>query len=199
MPGAFARRRGRHFGRPWRARTRSIRFSSLNCSRSSSAKTRGTWTCSWKRFSSTASISGTTAFPSALRLATIEFAILDMLGRIANKSMGQLIGDIHHREVAVYQATEYREKSVEESLDLIKRDVAEYNANAAQNQNRRAHVHDHRYQCRRPQRTNGNDDSPCPEDLWRSDGLVCGCEWVLLGRGSDPRRPAAGGIPVRVL
>ncbi len=63
-------------------------------------------------------------------LATIEFAILDMLGRIAGKSMGQLLGEIHHPEVAVYQATEYREKSVEESLDLIKRDVAEYNARA---------------------------------------------------------------------
>ena len=37
-------------------------------------------------------------------LATIEFAILDMLGRIANKSMGQLIGDIHHPQVGVYQA-----------------------------------------------------------------------------------------------
>ena len=63
-------------------------------------------------------------------LATIEFAILDMLGRIAGKPMGQLIGEIHHPQVAVYQATEYREKSVEESLDLIKRDVAEYNAHA---------------------------------------------------------------------
>jgi L-alanine-DL-glutamate epimerase-like enolase superfamily enzyme len=63
-------------------------------------------------------------------LATIEFAIMDMLGRIANKPLGELIGDIHHREVAVYQATEYREKSVEESIDLIKRDVAEFNANA---------------------------------------------------------------------
>lgn len=63
-------------------------------------------------------------------LATIEFAILDMLGRIAGKSMGQLIGDIHHPEVAVYQATEYREKPVEESLELIRRDVAEYNAHA---------------------------------------------------------------------
>jgi len=63
-------------------------------------------------------------------LATIEFAILDMLGRIANKPIGQLIGDIHHPQVAVYQATEYREKSVEESLELIKRDVAEYNARA---------------------------------------------------------------------
>ena len=63
-------------------------------------------------------------------LATIEFAILDMMGRIAEKPIGQLIGDIHHPEVAVYQATEYREKSVEESMELIKRDVAEYNAKA---------------------------------------------------------------------
>ncbi|HZR20439.1 MAG TPA: mandelate racemase/muconate lactonizing enzyme family protein [Verrucomicrobiae bacterium] len=63
-------------------------------------------------------------------LATIEFALLDLLGRIAGKPLGQLIGDLHRREVSVYQATEYREKSVEESLDLIKRDVAEYNARA---------------------------------------------------------------------
>ena len=63
-------------------------------------------------------------------LATIEFAILDLLGRIARKPIGQLIGDIRHPQVTVYQATEYREKSVEESLELIKRDVAEYNARA---------------------------------------------------------------------
>jgi L-alanine-DL-glutamate epimerase-like enolase superfamily enzyme len=63
-------------------------------------------------------------------LATIEFAILDMLGHIAGKSLGQLIGEIHHPRVKVYQATEYREKSVEESLELIKRDVAEYKAHA---------------------------------------------------------------------
>lgn len=63
-------------------------------------------------------------------LATIEFAILDLLGRVAKRPLGQLIGNIHHPEVAVYQATEYREKPVEESLELIKRDVAEYNARA---------------------------------------------------------------------
>ncbi|MEJ7768271.1 MAG: mandelate racemase/muconate lactonizing enzyme family protein [Chitinophagaceae bacterium] len=62
--------------------------------------------------------------------AMIEFAILDMMGKIANKSMGQLIGDIHHTSVEVYQATEYREKSVEESMELITRDVEEYNAKA---------------------------------------------------------------------
>jgi L-alanine-DL-glutamate epimerase-like enolase superfamily enzyme len=63
-------------------------------------------------------------------LATIEFAILDMMGRISGKPIGQLIGDIHHPDVAVYQATEYREKPVAESMELIKRDVAEYNAKA---------------------------------------------------------------------
>jgi L-alanine-DL-glutamate epimerase-like enolase superfamily enzyme len=63
-------------------------------------------------------------------LATIEFAILDMLGRIAKKSMGELIGEIHNEKVAVYQATEYREKPLAESMELIKRDVAEYNADA---------------------------------------------------------------------
>ena len=63
-------------------------------------------------------------------LATLEFALLDMMGRIAGKSIGELIGGIHNPEVAVYQATEYREKPVEESLELIRRDVAEYNARA---------------------------------------------------------------------
>lgn len=63
-------------------------------------------------------------------LATIEFAILDMMGRIAGKSIGQLIGKVSSPRVAVYQATEYREKTVKESMDLITRDVNEYNAKA---------------------------------------------------------------------
>jgi L-alanine-DL-glutamate epimerase-like enolase superfamily enzyme len=63
-------------------------------------------------------------------LATIEFAILDMMGRISGKSIGQLIGEIYNPKVAVYQATEYREKPVKESMELIIRDVKEYNANA---------------------------------------------------------------------
>jgi len=61
-----------------------------------------------------------------LPLATIEFAVLDMLGRIANKPVGQLIGEIHNPEVGVYVATEFRERPVEESIDLIKKAVAEY-------------------------------------------------------------------------
>jgi L-alanine-DL-glutamate epimerase-like enolase superfamily enzyme len=65
-----------------------------------------------------------------LPLATIEFAVLDMLGRIAGKPVGQLIGQIHHPEVGVYAATEWREKPVEESIELIKRAIAEYDVQA---------------------------------------------------------------------
>jgi len=65
-----------------------------------------------------------------LPLATIEFAVLDMLGRIAGKPVGQLIGEIHNTSVGVYVATEWREKPVEESMELIKKAVAEYDVHA---------------------------------------------------------------------
>jgi L-alanine-DL-glutamate epimerase-like enolase superfamily enzyme len=65
-----------------------------------------------------------------LPLATIEFAILDMLGRIAQKPVGQLIGEIHNPRVAVYTATEFREKPVEESIKLIQEAVAAYPVHA---------------------------------------------------------------------
>ncbi len=65
-----------------------------------------------------------------LPLATIELAILDMLGRIANKPVGQLIGNIHNPQVGVYIATEWREKPVEESIELIKKAVAAYDVHA---------------------------------------------------------------------
>ncbi len=65
-----------------------------------------------------------------LPLATIEFAILDMLGKIAKKPAGELIGEIHNPEVAIYVATEFREKPLEEHFDLIKKAVSEYDTNA---------------------------------------------------------------------
>ena len=65
-----------------------------------------------------------------LPLACAEFAILDMLGRITNKTMGEMIGEIHNPEVNVYVATEFREKPLEEHLDLIKKAVAEYDSHA---------------------------------------------------------------------
>lgn len=63
-------------------------------------------------------------------LATIEFAILDMLGKIAGLPMGQLIGDLHNKEVGVYVATEFRELPLEEHFARIKDSVNEYDVKA---------------------------------------------------------------------
>ncbi len=63
-------------------------------------------------------------------LATIEFAILDMLGRIASKSMGQLIGEIHNPKVHVYRANGERDVTAEAVMENLKRQVAESEAKA---------------------------------------------------------------------
>jgi L-alanine-DL-glutamate epimerase-like enolase superfamily enzyme len=63
-------------------------------------------------------------------LATIEFAILDMLGRIAGKSIGELIGEIHNPKVAVYRANNYRGKTAQEAIEKIKQNVEETRAKA---------------------------------------------------------------------
>jgi L-alanine-DL-glutamate epimerase-like enolase superfamily enzyme len=71
--------------------------------------------------------------PRCVQIATLEFAVLDMLGNIANKPVGQLIGDIHHPRVAVYQGsryTELRQLEPEESLELVKEDLLESRAKA---------------------------------------------------------------------
>jgi len=71
--------------------------------------------------------------PLCVQIATLEFAILDMLGNIAEKPVGQLIGEIHHPEIAIYLGTRYtelREMEPEESLELVKQDWLETKAKA---------------------------------------------------------------------
>lgn len=63
-------------------------------------------------------------------LATIEFAILDLFGRLSGKPMGELIGTIHKREIAVYQANNYRGKTAEESIIRIRENVEKTQAKA---------------------------------------------------------------------
>ncbi len=60
--------------------------------------------------------------------ATIEFAILDMLGRIADKSIGLLIGEIHKPKIEFYLATEGRGTSAEETLKVWKPQIEECKA-----------------------------------------------------------------------
>lgn len=63
-------------------------------------------------------------------LATIEFAILDLLGKMSGKAMGELIGEIHNPKVAVYQANGERDNTAEEVLENLKRQVEATQAKA---------------------------------------------------------------------
>ncbi len=64
-------------------------------------------------------------------MATIEFAILDMLGRIATKPIGLLISDkIYNPIVNVYQANGERDNSAEEVMTNLTRQVEESQAKA---------------------------------------------------------------------
>jgi L-alanine-DL-glutamate epimerase-like enolase superfamily enzyme len=64
-------------------------------------------------------------------IATIEFAILDMFGKMANRSIGLLISDkIYNPAISVYQANGERDISAEETIEHLKRDTAISHAKA---------------------------------------------------------------------
>jgi L-alanine-DL-glutamate epimerase-like enolase superfamily enzyme len=71
--------------------------------------------------------------PLCVQIATIEFAILDMLGNIAGEPVGKLLGEIHHPEIDIYLGTqidEMRTMEPEKSLELVARDLEETQAKA---------------------------------------------------------------------
>lgn len=75
----------------------------------------------------------TQGIPLNVQIAVIEFAVLDMLGTIANKPAGQLIGDLLNKEVPIYLGHwlwEFRNKEPEESLELMHQDFLKTKAKA---------------------------------------------------------------------
>jgi L-alanine-DL-glutamate epimerase-like enolase superfamily enzyme len=58
-------------------------------------------------------------------VAWIEFAILDMLGRIANRSIGELLGTIVRRDVPFYVASGNRNTTPEEEVEYLQRLIEE--------------------------------------------------------------------------
>jgi L-alanine-DL-glutamate epimerase-like enolase superfamily enzyme len=71
--------------------------------------------------------------PRNVHIATLELAVLDMLGNIANMPVGLLIGELLNPRVAIYLGTrlgELRRMEPEQSLELMKRDVDESQAKA---------------------------------------------------------------------
>ena len=62
--------------------------------------------------------------------AWIEFAILDMLGRIAGKPMGALLGDIVRTEVPFYVASGKRDTTPEQEVEYLQKLVQQSGAHA---------------------------------------------------------------------
>ena len=62
--------------------------------------------------------------------AWVEFAILDMLGRIAGKSMGELLGGVVRREVPFYVASGRRDSTPEEEVEYLAELLEETGARA---------------------------------------------------------------------
>ncbi len=71
--------------------------------------------------------------PLCVHVAGIEFAVLDMLGKLVGKPAGQLIGDVINPEISIYlghHLSSFRKKEPEVSLALMQQDVIETQAKA---------------------------------------------------------------------
>lgn len=63
-------------------------------------------------------------------VAAAEMAILELLGRVANKSIGQLFGGVLRKDVAVYRASGRRGNTPEEEIEYLQQLVQETGASA---------------------------------------------------------------------
>jgi L-alanine-DL-glutamate epimerase-like enolase superfamily enzyme len=68
--------------------------------------------------------------PFWVPVASVEVAVLDLLGRVSGKPIGDLFGGVVRKEIAVYRASGNRGNSPEAEIDYLKKIVAETGAKA---------------------------------------------------------------------
>lgn len=68
--------------------------------------------------------------PFWVPVASVEFAILDLLGQVAGKPLGDLLGGVRQRDIAVYRASGNRGNSPEAEIAYLQQLVAETGARA---------------------------------------------------------------------
>jgi L-alanine-DL-glutamate epimerase-like enolase superfamily enzyme len=68
--------------------------------------------------------------PFWLPLANVEFAVVDLLGRLSGRSAAQMMGGVVRDKVEVYQAFNDREKTPEASVSNVEKTIAATGANA---------------------------------------------------------------------
>ena len=68
--------------------------------------------------------------PFWVPVASVEFALLDLLGKVANKPLGDLFGGVIRRDIAVYRASGNRGNSPEKEIEYLQGLVGETGAKA---------------------------------------------------------------------
>ena len=63
-------------------------------------------------------------------VAAAEFAVLDLLGKVSGQSVGDLLGGVRRREIAVYRASGNRGNTPEAEIEFLQKIVAESGARA---------------------------------------------------------------------
>lgn len=63
-------------------------------------------------------------------VATVEMALLDLMGQIAGAPLGELLGTVRRRDIGVYRASGNRGNKPEAEIEYLKRIVAETGAKA---------------------------------------------------------------------
>ena len=63
-------------------------------------------------------------------VASVELAVLDLLGQVSGRPLGDFFGGVRRREIAVYRASSHRGNSPEEELGYLQRVVEEDGAKA---------------------------------------------------------------------
>lgn len=63
-------------------------------------------------------------------VASVELAVLDLLGQVSGRAIGELLGSVKRREIAVYRASSHRGNPAEEEVAYLQRVAAEDGAGA---------------------------------------------------------------------
>ena len=122
--------------------------------------------------------------PFWVPVASVEIALLDLLGQVARKPIGELFGPIVRRDIAVYRASGNRGNIAEAEIDYLRKLVGEIGAQGHQVPARRADALRRCLDAARP----GADPADA-QDVRRGDGDPRRCEQLVRRPHGAANRP----------
>ena len=116
-------------------------------------------------------------------VAAAEFAILDLLGKMTGKSIGDLLGGVKRREIAVYRASGVRGNTPEAGGRLPQAARRRDRGEGAEVPPRRPHEQERRL----PARPDREADPDGPRGVRQGDDALRRLEQLLRRAQGDPR------------